>query len=269
MNDDFTMLAEELSRDPRSRAFLEVGERLRRDGRLEAAVRVALAGLERHPGLGDAHDLYARILVDIGEYDRARQVWAGILTREPRHMGALKGLGYLSFWAGDFDGALDHLEIALSVDPTDRSVVQGLRMVRDAAAESERHAEADREERLPAADVFRGLDGAGRGLLLVNRHGQVLGGRVEVPEAGNVTDAVAAYVAGAAHEAARSARMLELGPWLWLTIEASAANLHVSPPHDDVLLLVARDRSVPSGRLTRLAERAAEAARAWLAEQRP
>lgn len=267
MNDEFSILAEELSRDPRSLAFLEVGERLRRDGRLEAAVRVALSGLERHPGLGDAHDLYARILVDIGDYDRARQVWAGILTREPRHMGALKGLGYLAFWAGDIDGALDHLEVALSVDPTDRSVVQGLRMVREAAAESEREAEEDREQRLPTADVFRGLDGAGRGLLLVNRHGQVLGGRVEVPEGGDVTEPLAAFVAGAAHEAARSATILGLGPWRWLTVEAAAVNLHVSPPDDDALLLVARDRTVPSGRLARLAERAAEAAREWLGEQ--
>jgi tetratricopeptide (TPR) repeat protein len=267
MNDEFTMLAEEFARDPQSLAFLDVGEQLRRDGRLEAAVRVALSGLERHPSLAAAHDLYARILVDIGEYDRAGQIWAGILSREPRHMGALKGRGYLAFWAGDIDAALDHLERALSVDPTDRSVVQGLRMVRDAAAESERDAAEDGQERLPAADLFRGLDGAGRGLLLLNRHGQVLGGRVEVPEAGNVTEPLAAYVAGAAHEAARSARMLDLGRWRWLTVEASGANLHVSPPDDDALLLVTRDRSVPSGRLARLAERAADAARAWLGDQ--
>jgi tetratricopeptide (TPR) repeat protein len=269
MSDEFTMLAEEFSRDPQSLAFLEIGEQLRRDGRLEAAVRVALSGLERHPSLAAAHDLYARILVDIGEYDRARQIWAGIVAREPRHMGALKGLGYLSFWAGDLDGALDHLELALSVDPTDRSVIQGLQMVREAAEESEREEELkDEEEARPADEVFRGLDGAGRGLLLVNQHGQVVGGRLEAPEGGVVTDAAAAYVAAAAQEAERSARMLDLGSWRWLTAEASAAHLHLSAPDDETLLLVVRARSVPSGRLARLAERAADAARAWLEEQR-
>jgi len=263
MNDEFETLAEEFARDPNSLAFLEIGERLRRDGRLEAAVRVALSGLERHPSLAAAHDLYARILLDIGDYDRARQIWANILRREPRHIGALKGLGYLCYWAKDLEGALDHLELALSVDPTDQSVVQGLRMVRDTAAQPEQHPD---EEGRPADSVFRGLDGAGRGLVLVDIHGRVLGGRLDAPRAGEVTEPVAAYLAGAAGEAARSARMLGLGDWRRLVVEGTAANLHMSAPDNETLLLVVRDRSVPAGRLARLAERAAEAARTWLEE---
>jgi tetratricopeptide (TPR) repeat protein len=264
MNDEFTTLAEEFARDPKSLVFLEIGERLRRDGRLEAAVRVALSGLERHPSLAAAHDLYARILVDIGDYDRARQIWTNVLVREPRHIGALKGLGYLCFWAKDLDGALDHLELALSVDPTDQSVVQGLKMVREAATEPVEEPSEDGPR--PADRAFRGLDGAGRGLLLVDAHGRVLGGRLDAPLAGEVTEPVAAYLAGAAQEAERSARMLDLGDWRWLVAEAATANLHVSAPDADTLLLVMRDRSVPAGRLARLAERAAEAARTWLEE---
>ena len=268
MNDEFMVLAREYARDPRSLAFLEIGERLRSDGRLEAAVRVALSGLERHPSLAAAQDLYARILVDIGDYDRARQIWAGILMREPRHVGALKGMGYLSYWAGDLDGALDHLEGAISVDPTDRSVIEGLLMVRNAVEESEGLPVEEAEAGRPGADMFRGLDGAGLGLLLLDRSGQVLGGSLEAPEAGPVSEPAAAYLADAAREAARSARILGLGNWRWLTVETSSANMHVSPPDDESLLLVVRGRTVPAGRLARLAARAADAARAWLEAQR-
>ncbi len=269
MNDEFVVLAREYARDPRSLAFLEIGERLRNDGRLEAAVRVALSGLERHPSLAAAQDLYARILVDIGDYDRARQIWSGILMREPRHVGALKGLGYLSYWAGDFDGALDHLEVALSVDPTERGVIEGLLMVRNAVEDSEGVPVEEEEVGRPGADMFRGLDGAGLGLLLLDRSGQVLGGSIEAPEAGPpVSEPVAAYLADAAREAARSSRILGLGNWRWLTVETSSANMHVSPPDDESLLLVVRARTVPAGRLARLAARAAAAARAWLEAQR-
>jgi len=60
--------------------------------------------------------------------------------------------------------------------------------------------------------------------------------------------------------------MLGLGDWRRLVVEGTAANLHMSAPDNETLLLVVRDRSVPAGRLARLAERAAEAARTWLEE---
>jgi tetratricopeptide (TPR) repeat protein len=264
MTDELSTLADEYLRSPRSLAFLDLGERLRTEGRLEAAVRVTLAGLEHYPTLSAAHDLYARILVDIGDLDRARGIWLRLLERDPRHAGALKGLGCLDYWSGDFDGALDHLELALSADPTNRSVVQALMLVRDAADTADLDAETGASS---GQHVFRGLDGAGRGMLLADRRGRTLGGRLETPDRGDASEEAAAYLAAAAREAARTARMLDLGAWEWLTVEAGAANLHVSAPDERSLLLVTRDRSVPAGRLARLAERAAEAARAWLEGQ--
>ncbi len=264
MIDELNTLADEYLRSPRSLAFLDLGERLRSEGRLEAAVRVALAGLEHYPTLSAAHDLYARILVDIGDLDRARAIWFRLLERDPRHVGALKGLGYLHYWGGDFDSALDHLELALAADPTNRSVVQALLLVREAADA----AEVDVEVGASGQHVFRGLDGAGRGMLLADRRGRVLGGRLETPTRGDASEAASAYLAAAAREAERASRILDLGTWEWLTVEAGTANLHVSAPDERSLLLVSRDRSVPAGRLARLAERAAEAARTWLEEQR-
>lgn len=265
MTDELTTLVDEYLRSPRSLAFLDLAERLRTEGRLEAAVRVALAGLEHYPTLPAAHDLYARILLDIGDLERARTIWLGLLQRDGRHLGALTGLGYVYAQREAYDEALDHLEQALAVNPADSRVVQALMLVRRAAEEHERQTAS-----VPGAErgMFRGLDGAGRGMLLADRQGRTLGGRLETPQGGEASEAAAAHVAAAAREASRTAEMLELGAWQWLTIEAGSANLHVSAPDDRSLLLVVRDRSMPAGRLARLAERAAEAAREWLAGQR-
>jgi tetratricopeptide (TPR) repeat protein len=264
MIDELTNLVDEYLRSPRSLAFLDLAERLRTGGRLEAAVRVALTGLEHYPTLSAAYDMYARILMDIGDLDRAETIWRELLEREKRHVGALTGIGGLYARKGDYDSALDHLERALSVDPADPAVVQALMRVRRAAEDAEGDATS-----APASEqtLFRGLDGAGRGMLLADRHGQMLGGRLETPAGDEVSEPAAAHVASVAREATRTADILGLGPWLWLTIEAAAANLHLSAPDGRSLLLVVRDRSMPAGRLARLAERAAETARGWLGEQ--
>jgi predicted regulator of Ras-like GTPase activity (Roadblock/LC7/MglB family) len=105
-------------------------------------------------------------------------------------------------------------------------------------------------------------------LLLVDHRGRILGGRVEVDGAGDVSDAVAAYLAGATQEAERTVRMLDLGDWEWIVSEGPGGNIYVTPPTDETLLFILRDRSVPAGRLALLAERAGAAARQWLTSQR-
>ncbi len=257
-------MADLFDRDPGSLVFLELGEELRRTGRLESAVRVALTGLEWHPSLAEAHDLYARILVDIGDLDRAGVVWTRVLERHPRHVGALKGLGFLSFWDGDIEMALDRLETALGVDPTDHTVVQALMTVRAAV-----DAAAPAPEPAPVDPVFSGFEGADDGMLLVSDRGRVLGGRLRGPTGDDVSESAAAYLSGTAQEAERTARMLGLGAWRWMVAEAADGNVHVSSPDPDTLLLVVRDRSVPAGRLAVLAERAGHAARAWLGDGHP
>ena len=263
MADDIRALSVELAGDPASLVFLRLGEALRRRGQAEAAARVAVAGLEQHPNLADAHDLYARILADLGDLERAQDEWGFALAIDPRHQGAHKGLGFLGFQRRDFDAALDHLELALAADPTDVAVVQALRMVREAAA----GAAGSPAAASPAA-TFAGLDGADNGILLVDVHGRVLAGGLRDGAERDVADEVAAYLAGVSQEAERTARLLELGTWRWIVTEAERGSLHLSQPADGALLLLARDRSVPVGRLAILAARAAEAARRWLELQR-
>jgi predicted regulator of Ras-like GTPase activity (Roadblock/LC7/MglB family) len=144
----------------------------------------------------------------------------------------------------------------------DASVVQALRMVRDAVEEL---SDVPEEKVLPG--VFEGLEDAQRRLLLSDRWGRVLGGGMHDEAGDDASDDVAAHASLGAKEAERTARLLDLGDWNSAAIEGPGGNLHLSRPNEDSLLVVARDRSVPVGRLSLLAEKASEVAREWLEEQ--
>jgi len=268
MADDLQSKIEQLMSDPRSLVFLEVGETLRVRGELEAAVRITRKGLDHFPDHADGHDLYARILVDAGSADQAEEEWNVVLALDPRHVGARKGLAFLCYRRGELDAALDHLELALAADPHDRSVVEALRTVRNAADQAMQDASV-RGGALPAAMVFAGLEGADAGLLLVDSRGTVLGGGLKSADQQPVGVEVAAYLAGVSQEAERTARLLDLGEWNWIVAETAEANMFLTQPTAGTLLLMSRDRSIPSGRLAILAGKATAAARQWLEAQAP
>jgi len=115
--------------------------------------------------------------------------------------------------------------------------------------------------------VFAGLEGAQEGLLLLDASGRVLGGALRDPGGHDVSEPVAAYLAGVSQEAGRSAKLLGLGTWTGLSAEGRQGHVHLAQPTRDALLLVVRDRSVPMGRLAIIAQRAAQAAHRWLEQQ--
>ena len=288
MPEDIKILSTELARDPQSLVFLRLGELLRQKRQFEAAARVALHGLERHPHLADAHDLYARILADRHDYERAFDEWDMTLRIAPQHTGALKGLAFLYFKIGDLAQAEAHLQTAARIAPDDGSIAQAFAVIRGGAAASAAAAPADRfepgEDRtavspppleaeeavppIPEERIFAGLEGAEEGLLLLDAAGLVLGGALKTPDGADVTERVAAYLAGVSQEAGRTARLLELGGWRGLSAEGQGGHVFVAQPTPESLLLMLRDRSVPLGRLGLLAQRAAQAARTWLERQR-
>jgi len=279
MSDDVKVLSAQLAQDPQSLVFLRLGELLRQRGLLDAAHRVAINGLERHPHLADGHDLYARILADKRDYERAFDEWDMTLRIAPAHVGALKGLAFLYFKVGDLQQAVAHLEQASREAPDDPGIGQALVMVRGGdSAGAARGLGVGRETPPPApaptpagpldeARVFAGLEGAQEGLLLLDASGRVLGGALRDGSNNDVTEPVAAYRAGVSQEAARTAKLLGLGTWTGLAAEGRQGHVHLAQPSADSLLLVVRDRSVPMGRLAIIAQRAAQAAQRWLAKQ--
>jgi tetratricopeptide (TPR) repeat protein len=123
----------------------------------------------------------------------------------------------------------------------------------------------DESARSPADEaVFAGLDGGADGLLLLDANGLRLGGGLRNPDGRDVADEVAALLAGVSKEAARTARLLNLGDWGGLAVECGDGNLFLSSPTDSTLLLTVRGLDVPMGRVARFADRASIAARVWL-----
>jgi len=283
MPDDVKSQTAELARDPESLVFLRLGEVLRQKRQFDAATLVALHGLERHPHLADAHDLYARILADRHDYERAFDEWDMTLRIAPHHTGALKGLAFLYFKVGDLAQAEAHLQGAYRIAPDDPSIAQAFAMIHGQAPPpqpaplpapgpeappTEAPPPRDSVTALPEARVFAGLEGAQEGLLLLDAAGLVLGGALKTPDGVDVTEVVAAYLAGVSQEASRTAKLLGLGGWRGLSAEGQGGHVHVVQPTPESMLLVVRDRSVPLGRLGMLAQRAAQASRQWLERQR-
>lgn len=299
MSDDVKALSAQLASDPQSLVFLRLGELLRQKRQFDAAQRVAQHGLERHPHLADAHDLLARIYADAHDYEHAFDEWDMTLRIAPQHTGALKGLAFLYFKIGDLAQAESHLQAAKDAAPDDPSIEQAFAVIRGEAgstlaapppspapsprttpaphpagaapsSEAPRVGERrlERASPLPDERVFAGLEGAQEGLLLLDAAGLVLGGALKTAEGTDVTEAVAAYLAGVSQESARAARLLDLGSWRGLSAEGQGGHVYLVQPTPESLLLLMRDRSLPLGRLGLLAQRAAQVARQWLERQR-
>jgi tetratricopeptide (TPR) repeat protein len=286
MSDDVRALSAAFAADPSSLVFLELGEALRRRGQLDAALKVAASGTARHATLADAHDLCARIHADRGDGESAFDAWMAALRLDTTHLGANKGLGFLYFRAGDLARALRHLERAAEAHPEaglDVAIARVRAALEAAPAPGEGgtgdaggagvpapdpEARAAGETDAAAGDpgLFAGFDAARDGLLLLDANGLRLGGGIRNRDAADVSDAVAAHLAGVSREAARAARLLDLGRWLSVSVETADGNMHLTEPSDGTVLLTVRDASVPAGRLALLAERAGETARRWLGQ---
>jgi predicted regulator of Ras-like GTPase activity (Roadblock/LC7/MglB family)/tetratricopeptide (TPR) repeat protein len=152
MSDDIQALTAQLAADPSSLVFLDLAEALRRRRQLEAAAKVARAGLSRYPDLADAHDLLGRILADRGEAAGAADAWAAALALDPAHAGANKGMAFLLYHSGDAAAALEYLNTAARAAPEDAGLRAAIARVR-AEVPGEPDDPAERRAMTPAADA--------------------------------------------------------------------------------------------------------------------
>jgi tetratricopeptide (TPR) repeat protein len=278
VTEDIRALTTRLAEEPGSLAFLELAEALRRRGQLEAAGKVARGGLSKYPGLADAHDLMARILSDQGDLAGAFDAWADALRIDPMRTGALKGIAFLYFRAGDATAAIEHLQRAAEADPDDESIAQALVKVRRESRPfslrpiepAPPSPEAVIERAVASADPgspFADLDG-GRSLVLVDANGLRLAGSLPALDGEEAGDRVAAQLAGVSREAARATRLLGLGTWQSITLESSDGHFVLVRPTGETVLRAAREQSLPMARVVLRAERAARAAKQWLEQVR-
>ena len=155
-----------------SLAFLDLAEALRRRGQLDAACKVARGGVSKYPGLADAYDLLARILSDMGDLAGAFEAWTSALQLDPMRAGALKGVAFLYFRAGDDVAALDHLQRAAQADPDDPSIPVAIDRLRSEVRQNG-FARTPVTAAPPATapvTAFEGIEGGEEGISVGRRH---------------------------------------------------------------------------------------------------
>jgi tetratricopeptide (TPR) repeat protein len=189
MSDDIRALTAEVASDPSSLAFLDLAEALRLRGQLEVAEKVALNGLGRYPHLPAAHDMYARVLADRGNFQHAFDEWDMTVRLEPRHLGALKGLGFLYYQAGDHGQALHHLEAAWREAPP----------ALDAAPSGEPDQLPEPAPAAGAITPFGGADSQPGQRLLIGGGGLCLAGTMVTWTGESVTERAASETEGVVH----------------------------------------------------------------------
>lgn len=286
MADTVAALSAELAQDPRSLAFLALGEELRRRRQLDDARQVALRGLERHPYLPDAHDLLARVSLDRGEEQQARDEWGMALQLNPNHLPSLKGLGFLAFRRRDLASAERLLGAARALDPGDPGLETALRRVQatllavpndgsiPANPERGNGQRASPHESPPshgtspaerARRLFAPLLGDGdRTALLLDHDGLVLAGACVDEQGRDIAGDVGAELSGIGDEATRALTHLGLGAWQAIVVEAQHATVALAPVSDGATVLVAAARDTQVGFARRLLDRARKRAAAWL-----
>ena len=109
------------------------------------------------------------------------------------------------------------------------------------------------------------LDGADQMAVLVDGDGLVLAGTYLDANGTDVSDIVAAELAGVSAEAERAMRHLGLGAWTSLLVEADDAVVAMTPAPVGSLMVVAASRQTPVGLVRLVLDRALTRARDWLA----
>ena len=86
-------------------------------GHLESAERIFSRIIERAPEFAEAWNKRATVRFIAGDHRGSATDIAQVLQLEPRHFGALSGLGMIHMHNGDWQNALKTYELAFSIHP--------------------------------------------------------------------------------------------------------------------------------------------------------
>ena len=86
-------------------------------GRLQSAERIFDRIIDREPHFAEAWNKRATVRFLAGNHNGSAKDIAKVLQLEPRHFGALSGLGMIHMHNGDWQNALKAYELAFSIHP--------------------------------------------------------------------------------------------------------------------------------------------------------
>lgn len=111
-----------LVKDPKSRAFAQLADALRRQGQYWEAIGVCERGLQQYPTYVSARMVLARALREQGEAARAEAEFRRVLELTPDSVAAHRELGDLLRDQGRAADAIEVYETLLQLTPFDREV---------------------------------------------------------------------------------------------------------------------------------------------------
>jgi tetratricopeptide (TPR) repeat protein len=98
-------------------ALMRQGNAATNSGDLHLAWALFSQAIRMDPAFAEAWNRRATVNYLTGSYEQSLSDIEEVLTREPRHFGALSGRGLVLLELGDLEGALDAFEAALDVNP--------------------------------------------------------------------------------------------------------------------------------------------------------
>lgn len=105
------------SDDPGADRLMQTGMALMNQGMLDSAERVFSRLVNDSPEFAEAWNKRATVRFLLGDDAGSRRDIARVIDLEPRHFGALSGLGMIHMRSGDLEAALQAFEAALRINP--------------------------------------------------------------------------------------------------------------------------------------------------------
>lgn len=110
--------------------LMETGMALMNRGVLDGAEQVFSQLIHDHPDFAEAWNKRATVRFLLGDISGSRRDIARVIDLEPRHFGALSGLGMINMQSGDLKAALQAFEAALRINPHHDQTVDITRKLR-------------------------------------------------------------------------------------------------------------------------------------------
>lgn len=122
--------------DPATDSLMQLGLAAMQNGDLGGALSLFDAVTGRAPDFAEGWNKRATIFYMMGAFDKSAEDVARVLSLEPRHFGALSGLGLINLKRERDDAAIAAFEQALKVNPHMPAVRQNLDELRKKRSKS-------------------------------------------------------------------------------------------------------------------------------------
>lgn len=123
--------------DERAQRYMVAGVHQMQAGQLREALITFSRLVEMEPKFAEAWNKRATVYYALHDYDASARDIAETLKLEPRHFGALSGLGLVNIALGHYQAAITAFEMALAHHPHLRSARENIKNLKEALGEKD------------------------------------------------------------------------------------------------------------------------------------